>query len=51
VARLYRKAVDQLRKKEMKRLKEELGEEGYRSLHNVMWIIRKRPDQLSDEEK
>lgn len=51
VTRLYRKAVDQLRKKEMKRLKEELSEEEYRSLHNVMWIIRKRPDQLSDEEK
>jgi len=51
VTRLYRKAVDQLRKKEMKRLKEELSEEEYRSLHNVMWIIRKRPEQLSDEEK
>jgi transposase len=51
VARLYRKSVDQLRKKETKRLKKELSSEEYNSLHNAMWIIRKNPKQLSDEEK
>lgn len=51
VARLYRKAVDQLRKEEMKRLKKEMNEDDYRQLHNAMWIIRKSPEQLTEEEQ
>jgi transposase len=46
VACLYRKPVDDVRKKEMKRLKKELSHEEYKSLHNALWIIRKQPQQL-----
>jgi len=51
VARLYRKAVDRLRIKEMRRLKKELSPECYQELENAMWIIRKKPEELSDTDK
>jgi transposase len=51
VARLYHKSVDELRKKEMRRLKKELSPEEYLSLKNVMWILRKKPEKLLAEEK
>jgi len=51
VARLYRKAVDRLRIKEMRRLKKELSQECYQELENAMWIIRKKPEELSDTDK
>ncbi len=50
VAKLYRKDLDGLRKKEMKRLKKELSEEEYKKLKNVMWILRKNMKELTDEE-
>lgn len=51
VARLYRKSVDTLRITEMKRLKKELPKEEYKELKNTMWILRKKPEKLSDEDK
>jgi len=51
VAKLYRNGLDELRKKELKRLKHELSEEEYKKLKGVMWILRKAKSELTDEEK
>ncbi len=51
VAKNYRKSIETLRKKEMKRLKSELSEDDYKKLKNIMWILRKNDTDLSDEEK
>ena len=51
VAKNYREAVDKLRKKETRRLKEELSEEEYEEIKGAMWIIRKNEADLEDEEK
>ena len=50
VAKLYRKGLDTLRKSEMKRLKNILSKEKYMKLKNVMWILRKNINKLTDEE-
>lgn len=50
VARLYRKSVDNLRKKELKRLKSELPEIEYKQLKGAMWALRKKPQNLTDIE-
>ena len=50
VAKLYRKSLDTLRKSEMKRLKNILSKEKYTKLKNVMWILRKDNNRLTDEE-
>ena len=39
VAKNYRGAIETIRKKEMKRLKEELSEDEYKKLKNIMWIF------------
>ncbi len=51
VAKNYRNALETLRKKEMKRLKSELSEADYKQLKNVMWLLRKKPENLSEEEQ
>ena len=51
VAKLYREAVDTLRKKELKRLKQTLSAPQYQSLKGAMWALRKQPEDLSDEEQ
>jgi transposase len=51
VAKLYRKGLDTLRKQELQRLKQELSEEEYKQLQGVMWVLRKREDNLTDEDK
>jgi len=50
VAKLYRKGVDKLRTKEMRRLKEELSEDAYKELKGAMWIVRKREENLEPED-
>ena len=50
VAKLYRKSLDSLRKKELKRLKKELPEAEYKKLKGAMWILRKKKDKLSDDD-
>ena len=51
VAKLYRKGLDTLRKQELQRLKRELSEEEYKQLQGVMWVLRKKEDRLTDEDK
>ncbi len=51
VAKLYRGAVDTLRKQEMKRLKQVLSEAEYKPLKGVMWMLRKNPETLTDDER
>ncbi len=49
VAKSYRNGLDSFRKKELKRLKEELSEEEYKKLKGAMWAIRKKKEKLSEE--
>ena len=50
VAKLYRKGLDELRKKELKRLKKELPEADYKEFKGVMWLLRRNPAELKPEE-
>lgn len=51
VAKLYRAAVDELRKIELKELKQVLKKEEYSGLKGVLWMLRKNADNLEPEEK
>jgi transposase len=51
VAKLYRNAFDDLRKKELNRLKKELSSEEYKKLKGAMWALRKKEEDLTEEEK
>src|SRR5216683_3094553 len=51
VAQLYRKGLDTLRKQELQRLKTELSAEDYKHLQGVMWALRKKEEERTDEEK
>jgi transposase len=51
VAKLYRSGVDSLRKRELKRLQQELSEEAYSQFKGAMWALRKSEEQLTDEDK
>ena len=51
VAKNYRGSLETLRKKELKRLKKELSEDEYKQLKNIMWILRKKYYELSNEEQ
>jgi len=50
VAKLYRSGLDNLRKKEFKRLKQELSEDDYGQLKGAMWALRKSEEKLTDED-
>ena len=50
VAKLYRKGLDEWRKKEIKRLKKELPEADYKEFNGVMWLLRKDPAELTPAE-
>lgn len=50
VAKLYRKCIDNIRKKELQRLKNELSKEDYQKLKGVMWILRKNQEELNEKE-
>ena len=51
VAKAYRECFDDLRKKEVARLKKELPEESQQDIKNTMWPLRKQGDSLDDDEK
>lgn len=51
VAKLYRAALDNLRKKEMKELKDILDQPEYAGLKGVLWALRKKPENLESEEQ
>jgi transposase len=50
VAKLYRAAVDELRKQEMKELKQLLEPDEYALFKGVMWLLRRPSDELTSEE-
>ncbi len=50
VAKLYRNGLDELRKKELKRLKKELSKAEYKKLKGAMWILRKDIEGLTVED-
>jgi transposase len=50
VAKMYRAALDDLRKKEMKELKNILDKEEYAGLKGVLWALRKKTQDLEPEE-
>ena len=50
VAKQYRSSFDDLRKKELYRLKKELDVDEYKKLKNVMWIVRKKACDLKETE-
>lgn len=51
VARTYRDTVDQLRKQELRRLKQTLPKEDYRQLKGAMWALRRPPEDLSPQDR
>ncbi len=51
VAKHYRKSIDSLRKQELKRLKKELTEDEYKKLKGAMWALRKKEEDLKEEDK
>jgi transposase len=51
VAEAYRDGVDQLRKQELRRLKQTLSKEDYRQLKGAMWALRKSPEDLSADNR
>ena len=51
VSKLYRKPLDQLRIKEMRRLKSTLSVEDYAKLEGMMWVLRKKHECLSEADK
>ena len=51
VAKLYRDGFESLRKKEIRRLKKELSVNAYKELKGAMWILRKKEEHLTEEDK
>ena len=51
VSKLYREPLDRIRIEEMKRLKSMLSQEDYTKLEGMMWIIHKKHECLSTQEK
>lgn len=50
VAKLYRRSLDDLRKKELRRLKKSLPEHEYQKLKGAMWILRKNKQALTEQD-
>lgn len=51
LAKLYRSAVDELRKVELKELKQILKKEEFAGLKGVLWMLRKNSENLEPEEQ
>jgi len=51
VAKLYRKALENARKKEIKRLKAVLSKQEFKRFKNIRWTLRKKPAALETEEQ
>jgi transposase len=51
VAKLYRSGLDELRKKELKRLKQDLSADDYGQLKGSMWALRKSEEKLTDKDQ
>lgn len=50
VAKNYRACADQLRKSEVKRLKQALSKPAYEEVKGAMWPFRKKPEDLTPDE-
>lgn len=50
VAKLYREGLENLRKKEMRRLQRELSAAQYKTLKGAMWALRKNEADLTEED-
>jgi len=50
VARAYRDCADEVRKQELKRLKQELPKAEYEAFKGLMWPFRQRPEVVCDED-
>jgi transposase len=51
VAKAYRDCADRLRKEVQRELKAELSETEYEALKGTMWLFRRAPQELEEEEK
>jgi len=51
VAKSYRNGLETLRKKELKRLKKELSKKQYKELKGAMWTLRKKKENLTQDEE
>jgi len=51
IAKLYREPVDDARKDEMRRLQEELPKEEYEEFTGALWLVRKKFEDLDEEEQ
>ena len=51
VAKLYRDGLEDLRKKELRRLKRELPAATYKKFKGVMWSLRKKEEDLTEDDK
>ena len=51
VAKLYREGLENLRKKELRRLQRALSTGEYKKLKGAMWALHKKEADLTDEEK
>ena len=50
MAKLYRRSLDELRKKELQRLKRSLPEQEYQKLNGAMWLLRKNQQALTEQD-
>lgn len=51
VAKLYREGFEDLRKKELRRLKRSLPPTAYKELKGAMWALRKKETDLTDDDR
>jgi transposase len=51
VAKLYREGFEDLRKKELRRLKKTLSPTAYKELKGAMWALRKKEADLTDDDR
>ncbi len=51
VAKLYRNGFESLRKKELRRLKQELSDDVYKGFKGAMWVLRKKDEDLTEKDK
>ena len=50
-SQVYGKGLDELRKRELARLRKVLSKEQYKELEGVMWLLRKRPNYLTAKDQ
>jgi transposase len=51
VAKAYRNCADAVRKREVKRLRQEMSKDEYEGIKGAMWAFRKRPENLQASEQ